>query len=167
MKWDSTYLLPYLIANIVGLLFLWAAVKKQPLARLLFVLLFGWACWLNYTLSHEKPEAYLTYANAATTLYADFINGWFRQHITEMVSLIAIGQGLIAIGMLLKGWWVKIACIGVIIFLIAIAPLGMYAGFPFAITVGIAAYLILKKDSFDYLWKFKIKNKEVPIIIKS
>gem|GEM_PF-6509932 len=63
MKWDSTYLLPYLIANIVGLLFLWAAVKKQPLARLLFVLLFGWACWINYTLSHEKPDREFSISN--------------------------------------------------------------------------------------------------------
>jgi hypothetical protein len=164
MKWDSTYLLPYLIANIVGLLFLWAAIKKPPLARLMFALLFGWACWINYSLAHEKPEVYLAYANAATKLYADFIKGWFQQHITQMVSLIAIGQGMIAIGMLLKGWWVKLACIGVIVFLIAIAPLGMYAGFPFAITVGIAAYFILKKDRLDYLWKFRTKSKAVTII---
>ena len=142
-----------------GVIIFWAAIKKPPLARLLFALLFGWACWINYTLSHEKPEVYLQYSNGAIRWYADFINDWFSKHITKMVSLIAIGQGLIAIGMLLKGWCVKFACIGVIIFLIAIAPLGMYAGFPFAITVGISAYLILKKETLNYLWKFKTKNK--------
>ena len=158
---ESNYLLPYIISNIIGILFLWVAIKKPPLARLMFVLLFGWACWINYTLSHQQPEVYLDYAKAAIPWYADFINGWFRQHITEMVTLVAIGQGLIAIGMLLKGWWVKLACIGVIIFLIAISPLGLYAAFPFAITVCLAAYFIIKKDSLDDLWKFRTKHKNV------
>ena len=158
---NSTYLLPYIISNVIGLLFLWAAIKKPQLARLMFVLLFGWACWINYTLAHEKPEEYLNYANASIKWYADFINGWFRQHVTIMVSLIAMGEGLIAIGMLLKGWWVKMACIGVIIFLIAISPLGYYAGFPFEITVSLAAYFVIKKDSLDYLWKFRTKHKKI------
>jgi hypothetical protein len=158
---SSNYILPYIISNIIGLLFLWAAIKKPPLARLMFLLLFSWACVANYTLSHQKPEAYLEYANSAISWYADFINGWFRQHITVMVSLIAMGEGLIAIGMLLKGWWVKMASIGVIIFLIAISPLGYYAGFPFEITVSLAAYFIIKKDSLDYLWKFRTKHKNI------
>lgn len=158
---ESNYLFPYILSNIIGLLFLWIAFKKPHLARLMFVLLFGWACWINYTLSHEKPELYLDYANAAIPLYAEFINGWFRQHITEMVTLIAIGQGLIAIGMVLKGGWVKMASIGVIVFLVAISPLGLYAAFPFSVTVSLAAWFIIKKDSLGYLWKFRTKNKNI------
>ena len=157
---NSNYLLPYIISNIVGLLFLWAAIKKPPLARLMFVLLFSWACYINYTLSHSKPEFYLDYADASINWYTHFINGWFSNHITIMVTLIAIGQGLIAIGMSLKGWWVKIACIGVIIFLTAISPLGFYAAFPFEVTVALAAWFIIKNDSLDYLWKFRT-NKNI------
>jgi hypothetical protein len=151
---NPNYLVAYIISNIAGLLFLLAAIKKPYLARLMFVLLFGWACVANYTLAHQKPEEYLNYADTSVKWYRDFIHGWFTNHITTMVSLIAIGEGLIAVGMLLKGWWVRLACIGVIIFLMSIAPLGVYAGFPFSITVSIAAFLILKKHALNYLWQF-------------
>ena len=161
MKWDTDYWIIYIICNVTGILFLWASIKTPRLARLMFVILFAWASWTNYTVSHENPTVYLQYADSSTKWYADFINGWFKEHITIMVSLIAIGQAFIAVGMLLKGWWVRVACIGVILFLVAIAPLGMYAGFPFSITVSFAAFFILKRDSLNYLWKFKPKNKVV------
>jgi hypothetical protein len=157
---NSSYLIEYIISNIVAILFLWAAIKKPVLARLMFVLLFGWASVANYLAAHRNPEEYLNYADASIKWYADFIHGWFQQHITEMVSLIAIGEGLIAIGMMLKGWWVKLACIGVIIFQLAIAPLGVYAAFPFSITLSLASFFILKRDRFDYLWKFKVVPKK-------
>jgi len=70
-----------------------------------------------------------------------------------MVPLIAVGQLLISVGFLLRGWWVKWACIGAIIFLFSIAPLMVGAGFPFSIVVSIAAYLILKKDNRNVLWR--------------
>lgn len=70
-----------------------------------------------------------------------------------MVTLISAGQGAIAIGFLLKGWWVKLAGIGAILFLLAIAPLGVGAGFPFSITVSIAAFFILQKDVLNYIWE--------------
>jgi len=152
---NSTYLVGYIISNVVGLLFLLAAIKKPYVARLMFVLLFGWAFVANYTLAHEKPEAYLEYADFSIQWYRSFIYGWFSRHITQMVTLIAFGEACIAIGMLLKGWWVKLACIGVIIFLMAIAPLGIYAGFPFSITVSLAALILIRKKQFDYLWRFR------------
>ena len=144
----------YIASNIIGLLFLWAAIKRPKLARLLLVLLFGWASWVNYTGAHETPQAYLTYSQYALGLYRSFINGWFSTHVTVFVSFIALGQALIAVGMLLNGMWVKLACIGVIIFLLGIAPIGYYAGFPFSLTVSAAAYSILRKDDLNYLWNF-------------
>jgi hypothetical protein len=46
----------------------------------------------------------------------EFINGWFSEHITTMATLISIGQGIIAIGLLFKGRWVRMAGIGAISF---------------------------------------------------
>ncbi len=120
----------------------------------MFSLLFVWACWVNYKTAHEQPGIYLDYSRKAIGIYRDFINGWFSGHITAFVSCIAIGQGLIAVGMLLKGMWVKLACTGAIIFLVSIAPLGYYAGFPFSLTVSLAAYIIIRKDKLDYVWNF-------------
>jgi hypothetical protein len=72
-----------------------------------------------------------------------------------MIPLIATGQLLIAVGMLLKGWWVQWACIGAIIFLLSIAPFMVGSAFPFSITVSVAAWMILKKDDRNYIWKRK------------
>jgi hypothetical protein len=148
----------YILSNLVGLLYLFAAIKQPKLARLMFVLLFGWASWINYTTCHQHPEVYSMYAKKSIGIYANFINGWFKGHITILVSCIAIGQSLVAFGMLLKGIWVKLACIGIIVFLIGIAPLGVYSAFPFSIIVSAAAYFIILKDDMGYLWKFKSKS---------
>lgn len=149
------YLIVWIVSNAVGVLILWAAYKSTRVARGIFFLLFGWACWANYTTVHATPEVYLDYASMSVQWYSDFILGWFQNHIVAVVTTIAAGQALIAIGMLLKGRWVTIACVGAIIFLLGIAPLGVGAGFPFSITVSIAAWIILKKDKLEYLWNFK------------
>jgi hypothetical protein len=146
MNYDDSYflLIAYCASNIAGLLLLWAAVKKPKHARLVFFVLFGWACWINYTTGQQHPQVYLDYARFSIGIYKDFINGWFKNHIQVTVTIIAIGQALIALGMLLNGIWVKMACVGVILFLLAIAPLGVGSAFPFSITVSIAAYFIIK-----------------------
>ena len=121
----------------------------------MFFLLFAWASVANYTTAHNNPEEYLNYADTSIKWYRDFIHGWFSSNITLMVTSIAVGEGLISIGMILKGWWVKISCIGAIIFLLAIAPMGIYAAFPFSITVSLAAFFVMKKNALSYLWQFK------------
>lgn len=154
MNYDDTQTLvfAYLASNLVGLLFLWVAYKNTKLARFLFALLFAWASWINFSTARVNPEIYLEYSKESVDLYSDFINGWFASNITLAVSTISIGQGLIALGMLLKGKWVTLASIGSIFFLMGIAPLGLYAAFPFSITVSIASYLVVKKDDKRFLW---------------
>lgn len=152
MKGLDIYLISWVISNIVGILILLAAYKKPRLARGIFFLLFGWASWINYTTAHTTPEVYLDYASMSVDLYSEFIMGWFSHHITPVISVIAVGQGMIALGMILRGLWVKMACIGATVFLLSIAPLGVGAGFPFSITVSIAAYLVIRKGEHDYLW---------------
>lgn len=155
MDYLEAYIIPYLISNGVALLILWAAWRKPILARFLFFLLFAWACVTNFTMAWTNPNDYLLYSAMAISVYRDFIEGWFSDHIVLMVSLIAFGQGLIAIGMILRNQWVRIACWGAIIFLMAIAPLGVGSGFPFSITASVAAWLILRRKDLDFLWKFK------------
>ena len=154
-----------IISNLVGVVYLLAALKVPRLSRLLFFLLFAWASYTNYFGSHLHPEFYLLYAKSAVPIYARFINGWFSQHITVFVSLIAIAQGIIALGMLMKGKYVKLACISAMIFLLSIAPLGLYAAFPFSVTVSLAAWFIIKNDNLDYLWHFRSSEAKKVILL--
>ena len=154
--WENpTYLTWYIISNIVGVIFMWLASKRPRIARMFFVLLFGWAFYFNLTSSIRTPEIYLTYSEMACSFLSRFINGWFSRNITMMVATIAIGQGLLAAGFLLRGIWVKCASLGAMIFLIAIAPLGVGAAFPFSVTVSIAAFLVMKNDSDEFIWSGK------------
>lgn len=159
MELLQEYLTPWLLSNGIAVLFLVSAVRKTKLARLLFSLLFFWAFWVNYTTVQNNPNDYLEYAAFSPfDLYTDFINGWFKLHIISIVKLIAFGQGLIAIGMLLKGWVFCLACFGAIVFFVAIAPLGIGAGFPATIIASVAVYFILKNDDLNYLWYFKTEK---------
>mgnify|MGYP003624325664 CR=1 FL=1 len=155
----SEYMVPWVISNSIAILVLIAAIRKPKLTRILFAILFIWACWLNYTTVHKNPNEYLNYAALTPfSLYSNFINGWFKLHIIPMVSIISIGQGLIAIGLMLKGRIVRSACFGAIIFFLAIAPLGIGSAFPSTLIASVAIYFILKNDNLSYLWKSKIKN---------
>jgi len=147
------YLVPYLISQAASLIILIAAWKRTRWARWLFSALFLWASATNMYIGLTDPDSYLDNARFAIPLYQDFINGWFSHYNHIIIPLIAIGQFCISIGMLLHGWWVKLACIGSIIFLLSIAPLMVGAAFPFSITVSIAAWLIFLNDDKKYIWK--------------
>lgn len=147
MKGIHEYLTPYIISQVVSIIFLIVALKKTRLARWMFSALFLWASCTNTYLGLTNPDSYLGNANLALPFYRDFINGWFSQWNHIIVPVIAGGQLLIAVGMLLKGWLVRWACIGAIIFLLSIAPLMVGSAFPFSITVSIAAWLIIKNDN--------------------
>lgn len=148
----SIYLIPYIVSQIVSVILLVVAWKNTMAARILFALLFFGAFCTNMYLGIVKPNDYLEYGKFAIPLYRDFINGWFSQYVSILIPIIAIGQLLIAIGMLLKGLMVKIACIGIIIFLLAIAPLMVGSAFPFSITVSIAALVIFNRNDFNFIW---------------
>jgi hypothetical protein len=149
---SQTVTIVYIASNLVGLLFLMVACRNTKIARLMFVLLFAWASWINYTTCRSHPEFYLAYRKESIAVYSTFINGWFSSHVTAFVTMIALSQAMIATGMLLNGNSVRIACAGTIAFLIGIAPLGLYAAFPFSITVSTAAFFVLRFDDKDFLW---------------
>jgi len=152
------YFVPYLISQAASLIILIAAWKRTRWARWLFSTLFFWASATNMYIGLTDPDSYLDNARFAIPLYQDFINGWFSHYNHIIIPLIAIGQFFIAIGMLLHGWWVKLACIGSIIFLLSIAPLMVGAAFPFSITVSIASWLIFLNDDRNYIWKRQEKS---------
>ena len=145
--------IPWTVSNTIALLILWAAVVRPKIARAAFALLFAWACWINLKTANQNPGDYLAYAELTPiAYYKEFILGMFKENITTIVSAIAVGQGLIALGMLGKGWMVKWACWGAMFFFLGILPLGIGSGFPVPIIGMITAYFILKKDDMEWIW---------------
>jgi len=154
---NDNNLILFIISNAVSLLVLWAAWKNTRLARLLFFLLFAWASWTNWNTALFSPGTYLGEADLTFfNFYREFILGWFSGHITEAVGFIATCQALIAISMILKRWWLKAGGIGAIIFLLAIAPLGVGSAFPCTVILAGAMYIVLMAPGHNFLW---MRNK--------
>jgi hypothetical protein len=153
MEGLNQYLVPYIISQVAAIIILVVAWKKTKWARVLFSALFYWASATNMHIGLTNPDSYLDNARLAIPLYRDFINGWFSHYNHIIIPLIALGQFMIATGMLLKGWWVKWACIAAIVFLLGIAPLMVGSAFPFSLIVSVAAWLIIRNDSKQYIWE--------------
>jgi hypothetical protein len=150
---NQSYLIAYIISNVVALLMLWAAKGQPRMARLLFFLLFAWASWTNWTIAIRNPQFYIEYADLSfLSVYRQFIRGWFSRHISDVVGFIATCQAIIAVSMLLKGWILKTGIIGAIVFFVGIAPLGVGSAFPFSVTASLALYFIWRSRVDNYLW---------------
>lgn len=149
---NQAYLLPYIISNVVALILVYCAGQWPRVCRLLFLLLFAWASWTNWSTAVHTPEVYLDYANLTfLDLYRETIHGWFSEHILLAVGFIATSQALIAVSMALKGWIFKVGAMGAILFLVAIAPLGVGAAFPATLIMALAMGVLMSK-SHAYLW---------------
>ena len=135
-----SYALPYSISNLVALALLFLALRFPVVARIVLGIIFLLASIVNAREAILQPSSYLFYEQVALLpVYRDFIAGWFSDHVRAMVLPIAFGQLLIAVGMFVRGIWLKLSIVGVVTFGLAIAPLGIGSAFPCSIVLAIAA----------------------------
>jgi hypothetical protein len=73
-----------------------------------------------------------------------------------------MGQLLIGVGLMLNNAWTKLACIGGILFGLAIAPLGVGSAFPSTVSMAVGFYILARKYQHDYIWKWN-QYKRHPI----
>lgn len=138
-------MIPYSISNLITVLVLVVAWRIPFVARIAIGVIFLLASIVNTREAIIQPSSYLFYEQLALLqLYRDFIAGWFSEHVRAMVLPIAFGQLLIAGGMFFGGRWLKLAIIGVVIFGLAIAPLGVGSAFPCSVVLAIAAMSLWK-----------------------
>lgn len=145
MTFRVEWLMPHLISIVVSLLIALAAWKRPTLGRTLFVLLFAWAAQYNLRTALATPAVYLDYAALTdSSTMRRLILGPFAAHVQAYVVLIAVGQACIAIGLALRGAPARLAALGAIAFLVAIAPLGVGSGFPSSLIMAGAMALLLR-----------------------
>lgn len=141
----SEFWLPYTISQIVFLLLLFVSWRWFTVGRVLWILIFFAAGLFNFYTASTQPEVYVMYADGALLpFYKQFILGDFANHAALYVKLIAIGQVLVSFLMMLNGRLFKLGCLGCIIFLLAISPLGIGSALP-ATIIGAAALFFLWK----------------------
>jgi hypothetical protein len=139
------YLLPYLASNVIALGLLVVARRWPRSAQWACATIFLWAAIINATTAMMRPDVYLEYA-ALTPVpaLARFITGWFSRHIQDVVIAIALGQFAIAALLVQRRPWRILGVLGAIVFLLAIAPLGVGSAFPFSV-IFIAAIMVMDR----------------------
>ena len=154
MQTIKDYLAPYIISNLLFVSCIWAAWKRPKWARTFLAVFFLWASLTNLSYANRHPEVYLDYGKLTfLPLYRDFINGFFSQHAAALVSLIASFQMAIFVGLLLNKIWIRISCIGGMIFGVAIAPLGVGSAFPSTIFMAISFLILFFDKDQEFIWK--------------
>jgi hypothetical protein len=133
----------YLTANAIAFAVLALATWMPRVARWVIVAVFVWASVTNTRTVLATPAVYLEYAALMpVALYRDFITGWFSTHIPLLVLPIAAGQLLLAALLTMARPWRVAGVLGALVFLLAIAPLGVGSGFPFSLTFGAAVVIM-------------------------
>jgi hypothetical protein len=125
------------------------SIDSVKAGRVLLSALFVWAAGTNLRVAITEPDAYLNYAPyAVLDAYRSFILGSFAHHITPIVGTIAFGQAGIAFLLATNGWPRRLGYAGAIVFLLAIVPLGVGAGFPATILMALAAAELMHADRY-------------------
>lgn len=141
------FLGPYIGSNVFATVLLLLALWRPGVVRILFALIFLATALFNGYTALTEPEAYLMYAElGALPIYRKFITGFFSHHTSIFVLAIASGQ--LAVGILLavrKPITLKLGTLGAIVFLAAIAPLGVGSAFPFSLIASAALIIMLRK----------------------
>lgn len=120
--------------------------RQDPMrARFAYAFLFLCAGLINGYFAWNSPDLYLRYAVPAWGPYEEFILGPFPAIVRTVILWIAIGQALLAFLFLARGILLKIACLGSMVFFLAITPLGMGAAFPLPLIALVGSLFIYKE----------------------
>ncbi|GGN07038.1 hypothetical protein GCM10010967_48080 [Dyadobacter beijingensis] len=137
----------YLSCNAMAIFLIWASKSRPALARLILLLIFLFAAGFNAYTALDAPWNYQDFADSAMPIYKRFILGAFLHIITPMVLTIAICQLLIALAMTARGQLFQAGCWAGMIFLVAIAPLGLYAAFPMPLLLASSMLRLIRTES--------------------
>lgn len=133
---------PYIGSNLLSILLSVVAALWPRISRWIFVVIFLGAAVSNTMQALQEPQVYVDYGQSALPeLYRSFIYGFFSQHTQPIVLAIAAGQLLVGVLLTRRGWLFGLGVLGGITFLIAIAPIGVFAGFPATLIMAAALFV--------------------------
>ncbi|MEO8452734.1 MAG: hypothetical protein ABI647_23275, partial [Gemmatimonadota bacterium] len=113
------------------------------------VAIFLWAAWTNSRIALTRPADYQTFGELTVLgVYPGFLHGWFRDQTVLLLLPIAAGELIIAVLLLSSGRAARrLAVLGAVVFLLAIAPLGVGSAFPFSLTYGLALVIMAQRSN--------------------
>ena len=136
------YWLPYVITHAISFLLLFICHKWPKTGKIIWGIIFILAGIFNIFAVIRNPDVYLTYREHAVNFYKLFIDGVFRSFTIFIVSLIGSGQILVGFFLLRKGKLFVLGILGGIVFLLAIAPLGIGSAFPSTLLMALSLIIL-------------------------
>ena len=136
------YWLPYTVSQVITLFLIFICYKWPKIGKVAWGIIFILAGIFNIYTGISDPQAYVDYGSSAIGLYKKFIYGVFSSYTSLIVSLIALGQILVGIFLLMKRTLFLLGILGGIIFLVAISPLGIGSGFPATLLMAFSLVLL-------------------------
>ena len=144
---DQHLVVPYIHSLALAIAYCLAAWKWPRVARFTLGIGFLFASLFNIWWALRSPGVYVqAYGPRAISLYREFIYGVFARHTAAFVTAIACGQFVIGALAFARLPWRKVAYAGAIVFLLAISPLGIGAGFPSSLILAGAIGLLFRRD---------------------
>ena len=137
------YRVPFVVTNAISLALVALAFRWPNGLRWFLALFFMGSAFVNAVMALRRPGLYVqaTRDVALLQVYRDFITGFFSRHTAPIILLIALGQFLCGLFLVLGSPWLRWGTAGVILFLLAIAPLGAFSAFPATLFWAVAAFV--------------------------
>lgn len=124
-------------------------IPRPALGRALLSALFGLMGLVNLVTAVVDPGSYQE-AYAETALipaYSDVITGFWAQHDAVLVAAVGVLQILMCVAVLLPGRPRRLGLVGMIVFLVAVAPTAFVNLLNLAFAAG--AVLLLRADALE------------------
>lgn len=138
----------YTITNLFAIASALLAMRLPTIARVFFGSMFICAAVANSYIATSNPAAYLSFGELTPSgLYRFIILGPFAEHVQLYILIIAGCQSFIGILICYRGPLMSAAMIAAIVFLVAIAPLGVGSAFPSTLIMAIAFLILLWKKT--------------------
>jgi len=134
--------IPYIVTYCLTFALIFICYKWPKIGKVAWGIIFILAGIFNIYTGISNPQAYVDYGQHAVGLYQKFIYGLFSAYTSLIVSLIASGQILVGIFLLMKRKLFLLGIVGGIIFLIAISPLGIGSASPSTLLMAISLVLL-------------------------
>lgn len=143
---ETDYTVAYIITNVIAILTAVIAMLWPNVGRVFLSGIFIGAAAFNAFTASANPGLYLQFGELTTSgLYRSFILGPFSSHVQAYIFIIASCQVLIGAFFLYKGKLMKTAMLAGVVFLVAIAPLGIGSAFPSSLILATALVILLRK----------------------
>jgi hypothetical protein len=149
------FMLPVILANLVAVILALSSYNFPRFMRFIWGLIFIVAGIVNLITVYNEPGIYVdAYGPAAIDAYKDIIYGPFSKKPAVYVTLIAAGQ-MLAGSLIWSGrFWYYLGLVGGILFLLAIAPLGVGSAFPSTVIMALGLILMMRKKRKKSIFGF-------------